>query len=109
MKDAESYQELLLRYLDGNLLPEEEAQVADLLRRDPQAREFLRAVAEQAVTAADMERIEVRQRGELDARQDWAGNRREILTGIRRPRVRLARWPWAVAAAAVVAFFASVY
>ena len=109
MKDAESYQELLLRYLEGNLLPEEETRVADLLHRDPQARAFLRDVAEQAVTAADMERVESRRRGELDARQDWAGNRHQALGGIGRPRVRLARWPWAVAAAAVVALFASVY
>jgi len=109
MKDAESYQKLLLRYLDGNILPEEEAQVTDLLRRDPQARAFLRDVAEQAVTAADMELVEARQQGELDARQDWMGNRHEALSGIGRTRVRLARWPWAVAAAAVVALFASVY
>lgn len=82
MKDAESHQELLLRYLDGNLLSEEEAQVTDLLCRDPEARAFLREVAEQAVTVADVERVEERQRRELEARQDWAGNRREALSRI---------------------------
>jgi len=109
MKDSESYQELLLRYLDGNLLPEEQAQVAELLRNDPNARAFLRDVAEQAVTIADVERVEERRDREIEARQDWAGNRRETLTRIGRPRTRLARWPWAVAAAACFALIASVY
>jgi len=109
MKDAESHHELLLRYLDGNLLPEEEARIADLLRCDPEARVFLRDVAEQAVTVADVERVEERRQGELGARQDWAGNRREALSKIRGPRTRVAKWPWAVAAAAVVALIANVY
>lgn len=109
MKNAESHQELLLRYLDGNLLPEEEAQIAELLRCNPEARAFLREVAEQAVTVADVERVEERRRRELEARQDWAGNRREALSLIGGPRTRFARWPWAVAAAAVVALIASVY
>jgi len=108
MKDTESRQELLLRYLDGNLLPEEEAQVADLLRCDPDARAFLRDVAEQAVVVADAERVEGRRRSELEARQDWAGNRREALSRMGGSRTRFARWPWAVAAAAVVALIASV-
>ncbi len=109
MKDAESHQELILRYLDGNLLPEEEARIADLLRCDPEARAFLREVAEQAVTVADMERVEERRRGELEARQDWEGNRRRVLSRLGGPRTRLTRWPWAVAAAAVVALIANVY
>jgi len=109
MKNSESRQEFLLRYLDGNLLPEEEAQVADLLRNDPEARTFLREVAEQAVTVADMERVEQSQQRELEARQDWAGNQREALSRIRGPRIRFAGWPWAVAAAACVALIASVY
>ena len=109
MKDAESRQELLLRYLDGNLLPEEEARVADLLRCDPEARAFLREVAEQAVTVADAERVKQRRRRELEARQDWAGNRPEALTRIGGLRTRFARWPWAVAAVAVIALVASVY
>jgi hypothetical protein len=108
MKDAESHQELLLRYLDGNILPEEKAQVDDLLRCDPEARAFLREVAEQAVTVADVERVEEGRQGELGARQDWAGNRREAISRIGGPRTRLARWPWAVAAAACVGLIASV-
>lgn len=109
MKNAESHHELLLRYLDGNLLPEEQVQVADLLRSDPEARAFLREVAEQAVTVADVERVEQRRKIELEARQDWAGNRREANSRIGGPRIRFAGWPWAVAAAAVITLIASVY
>jgi ferric-dicitrate binding protein FerR (iron transport regulator) len=102
MKDAESNQELILRYLDGNLLPEEQAQVADLLRSNSEARAFLREVAEQAVTVADMERVEQRRQKELEARQDWAGEKRTRLGGIRQPSKRFTRWPWAAAAAVIV-------
>ena len=109
MKDAESYQELLLRYLDGNLLPDEEAQIAELLRREPEARAFLREVAEQAVTIADTERVGERRDKEIEARQDWAGNRSEAVSKIGGLCTRFARWPWAVAAAACVALIASVY
>ena len=58
MEQTELHYELLLRYLDGNLSPVEEAEVNDLLGRDPEARAFLRQVAEQAVTIADMQRTE---------------------------------------------------
>jgi hypothetical protein len=109
MKDAESNQELLLRYLDDSLPAEEQARVADLLRCDAQARAFLREVAEQAVTVADVERVEHRRQSELGARQDWAGNRRQGLGRVKGLRMRSAGWPWAVAAAAVVALIASVY
>ena len=108
MKNAETRQELLLRYLDGNLLPEDKAKVDNLLRCDPEARAFLREVAEQAVTVADAERVEERRRSELGARRDWAGNRREALSRMGEPRTRFARWPWAVATAACVALIASV-
>jgi len=103
MKDAESHEELLLRYLDGDLPPEEEAQVVELLRYDPQARAFLRDVAEQAVTIADMERVEERRGGELEARRDWEGDRRKVLGRIGRPDDRFARWRWAAAAVIVLA------
>ena len=73
MRDSESNQELLLRYLDGNLLPEQEDHIADLLRSDPEARAFLREVAEQAVTIADVERVKEGRQGELGARHDWLG------------------------------------
>jgi anti-sigma factor RsiW len=109
MKDAESYHELLLRYLDGNLPPEEEAQVADLLRRDPEARVFLREVAEQAVTVADLERVEESRRRELGARHDGAGNRHNVLRRIEGPRNPFARWPWALAVAALIALMANLY
>jgi len=109
MKNEESQQELLLRCLDGNLLPQEQARVADLLRSDPQARAFLREVAEQAVTVADVERVEQRRQRELEARQDWASNRRQTISRIGGPRIRFTRWPWAVAAAACVALIASLF
>ncbi|HCO93844.1 MAG TPA: hypothetical protein DIU00_07835 [Phycisphaerales bacterium] len=108
MKDAESDQELILRYLDGNLSPEEQARVIELLGSNSEARAFLREVAEQAFTVADVERVKQRRRAELEARQNWAGNRRGTLSRMRRPRIRLAGWPWAVAAA-VIALIASVY
>ena len=109
MKDAKSNQELLLRYLDGNLLPEEKTKVDNLLRCDPEARAFLREVAEQAVTVADVERVKERRRSELEARQGWAGNRREALSRIGGHRTRFARWPWAIAAAAVIVLTTSLY
>ncbi|MCH8216564.1 MAG: FecR domain-containing protein [Planctomycetes bacterium] len=109
MKEAESYQKLLLRYLDGNLLPEEEAQVSALLRQKPEARAFLRDVAEHAVTVADVERVEERRRGAMQARRDWGGDRPETTGVIAGARTDSARWPWVVAAAAVVALIASVY
>jgi len=102
MKNKELYEDLILRYFDGNLPPDEKTKVADLLRSNPEARMFLREVAEHAVTVADMERVERSQQRELEARQDWVGNRREALSGIKAPRIRFARWPWAVAAAAIV-------
>ncbi|MBC8217164.1 MAG: FecR domain-containing protein [Planctomycetes bacterium] len=109
MKDAETYQELILRYLDGNLLPEDEDRVTELLRSNPDARTFLREVAEHAVTVADVERVERRRQGELGARRDWAGNRREVLGKSGIPRSRSTRWPWAVAAAASVALIAGLF
>ncbi len=103
MKDAESHEELILRYLDGNLTPQEQARVADLLRCDPEARAFLRDVAEQAVTIADMERVEERRGGALEARRDWEGDRHKVLGRIGRPDDRFARWRWAAAAVIVLA------
>ena len=49
--------ELILRHLDGRLSPEQQAEVARLLRVDASARAFLREVAEQAVMVAELERI----------------------------------------------------
>ena len=109
MKDAESHQELLLQYLDGNLPPEKEAQVADLLRRDPEARAFLREVAEQAVIVAELERVEESRERALSARRDDADSQRKGIRGIGILSNPFARWPWAVAAAALVALMANVY
>jgi len=106
MKDAESHQELLLRYLDGNLLPEEEPRVAELLREDPEARAFLRDVAEQVVTLADVERVAERREKELGARRDWAGQGSDRIAD---RRLRFAGWRSVAAAAAILAVIAAVF
>ncbi len=87
---SEEQNELLLRHLNGQLGPDEEAKVADLLRGDAGARAFLRAVAEQAVVVADVERI--RQHRPQPAR---------VAAPIFRP------WKWAVAAAAAFVLLAA--
>tara|TARA_B100001250_G_scaffold78144_1_gene64132 strand:- start:864 stop:2147 length:1284 start_codon:yes stop_codon:yes gene_type:complete len=80
---SEEQNELLLRHLNGQLGPNEEAKVADLLRGNAEARTFLRAVAEQAVVVADVER--------LDQHKPQTA---KVVTPIFRPL------KWAVAAAA---------
>ena len=69
--------------MNGQLGPDEEAKVADLLRGNAEARAFLRAVAEQAVVVADVER--------LDQHKPQTA---KVVTPVFRP------WKWAVAAAA---------
>jgi len=98
MKDTDSTQELLLKYLDGDLSPKEEAQVADLLRSNAQARAFLRDVVEQAVTVADVERTEGSHQDALEAKQHWVGSRRRRWVG----------WSWALGAAACIALMANI-
>ena len=83
MASNEDQNELLLRYLDGSLDPSDQAMVGDLLRGDAGARAFLRAVAEQAVVVADVER--------LDQHKPQTA---KVVTPAFRP------WKWAVAAAA---------
>ena len=80
---SEEQNELLLRHLNGQLGPGEEAKVADLLRGNAGARAFLRAVAEQAVVVADVERINQHKPQPV-----------KVVTPVFRP------WKWAVAAAA---------
>ena len=53
----EEQQAQLLRHLNGELSPTEAADVAQLLKEDAEARDFLRGVAEQAVVVADVERL----------------------------------------------------
>jgi len=98
MKETDSYQELLLKYLDGTLCSEEEAQVTDLLRSNAQARAFLRDVAEQAVTVADVARSEGSRQNALAAKQNWAGRRRH----------RMLAWSWVLGAAACLALVANI-
>ncbi|MFL3667351.1 MAG: FecR domain-containing protein [Verrucomicrobiota bacterium] len=80
---SEEQNELLLRHLNGQLGPDEEAKVANLLRRNAEARTFLRTVAEQAVVVADVER--------LDQHKPQTA---KVVTPVFHP------WKWAVAAVA---------
>ena len=87
---SEEQNELLLRHLNGQLGPDEEAKVADLLRGNAGARAFLRAVAEQAVVVADVERINQHKPQPV-----------KVVTPVFRP------WKWAVAAAAAFVLMAA--
>jgi hypothetical protein len=87
---SEEQNELLLRHLNGQLGPDEEAKVADLLRGNAGARAFLRAVAEQAVVVADVERINQHKPQPV-----------KVVTPVFRP------WKWAVAAAAAFVLLAA--
>jgi ferric-dicitrate binding protein FerR (iron transport regulator) len=109
MNPNKAQYELLLRYLDDRLTQAECLRIVELLRTDPAARAFLREVAEQAVMVADVERVKDQRAGELEARRDWKGQPRQVLGRITGRRTRLAKWPWAVAAAAVIALIASLY
>ncbi len=56
MSLSDLQQARLLRRLDGNLPTSECKEIDELLRNSPEAREFVRDVAEQAVAVADLER-----------------------------------------------------
>ena len=96
MSPNDSQHELLLHYLDGRVTPEERLRVAELLRSDAAARGFLRAVSEQAVMVADLERIAAGREEALHPRQAAAEQRRKIVP------VNFRAWQWRVAAAAVL-------
>ena len=99
MSDSKADHELLLRHLDGRLSAAEETQVAELLRNKPEARAFLREVAEQAVIVAEIERTEHARRGEVELRVVPPEDSR-----IR--RVRFNDWRWITAIAAAVLLLA---
>ena len=102
MNSNDSRRELLLRYLDGRVTPEERLRVAELLRSDASAREFLRTVSEQAVMVADLERIAVGRAEALHPRRAVAEQRRKIVT------VNFRAWQWRAAAAALVMVLAAL-
>ena len=102
MSPNDSQHELLLRYLDGRVTPEERHQVVELLRADAIAREFLRTVSEQAVMVADLERIAAGREEALHPRQAAAEQRRKIVP------VNFPAWAWRVAAAAAVVILATL-
>lgn len=87
--------ESLLRYLDGNSTEAERRQIAQQLCTDPDARERLREVAEQAVLMADLER-------NAAARQDATRHAHPVRSASRprqAGRFRRPVWKWGVAAA----------
>ena len=102
MNSNDSRRELLLRYLDGRVTPEERLRVAELLRSDASAREFLRTVSEQAVMVADLERIAAGRAEALHPRRAVAEQRRKIVT------VNFRAWQWRAAAAALVMVLAAL-
>lgn len=97
MIDEEQKQELVVRYLDDRLKPGERAQVSELLRTDPGAREFLRSVAEQAVTFADGERTLSAGQAELHVRRQMP-----VAQTSKVVRVNFKDWLRPLAAAAVI-------
>ncbi len=102
MNSNDSRRELLLRYLDGRVTPEERLRVAELLRSDASAREFLRTVSEQAVMVADLERIAAGRAEALHPRRAVAEQRRKIAP------VNFRAWQWRAAAAALVMVLAAL-
>lgn len=100
MSEAMENHELLLRHLDGGLSAGEQARVAELLRTDPEARAFLREIAEQAVGVAELERTEQAGRGEVGLRSFPPDDSRFV-------RGRFADWRWITAIAAAVMLLAS--
>lgn len=87
----------LLRYLDGRTTPAQRSGTEQWLRTDPEARAFLREVAEQSVMVADLERAALAHQAERSAR----------FTGTRRDRrhswgARFRPWQRALAASAML-------
>lgn len=105
---TEQDRQLILRHLDAQLGQEDESRLAELLQSDPQARAFLRNVAEQAVVVADMHRMELSGQKEANARLVRVSGQRSTDGQTKIPRSRRARWRWAMATVAVV-LIAAVY
>lgn len=103
MSATHSQHDLLLRHIDGRLTPEERLRVDDLLRSGPDARAFLREVAEQAVMVADLERLSL---GRPDEPQSSA--RRSDDQRRNAPPNRFRGWRWGLSAAAAVGLVALV-
>ena len=85
--------ELLLRFLDGRLPPDERARAIALLRSDADARACLREIAEQSVMVADIERSTAAQHPTLA--EEKSGRSPTARFGELRP------WRWVSMAAAL--------
>ena len=91
MSDASETYELLLRYLDDTLSPQEASHVETLLREQAEVRDLLREIAQQAVAIADDQRVTA----ELQRQSRTQSDHRSVS----RPAIN---WPLAVAATAIL-------
>lgn len=106
----EQKQYLLVRYLDEDLNPEELNLVSELLRTDASARDFLRSVAEQAVTIADVERTEADRILELNgARPERASDRFALVGNKKIIRLKTFKWALPLAAMLILLFGAVIF
>lgn len=103
MNLTDSERELLLRWLDGEVNGAEQERVAGLLRTSPEARTFVREVAEQSVMFADLEQTALARHQELKSL--FRSTVRKWTPEPARVRV----WQWALAAAAGVVILATTF
>lgn len=103
----QSHRELLLRFIDGLTTPEESQRIQDVLLDQPEARDFLREVAEQAVMIADLERAVIRGPGFLGEEGEGQGDSKGTLAKPRKPATR--RWRLAIASAVTILTTVGVY
>ena len=100
MNLSENQREMLVRYFDGRLTQREHALFSELLRTEPEARAYLRDVAEQSVMIADLERMTLGRQQELSPRPS-----RPYRVPIVSARWRFMRW----AASGAIALFALLF
>lgn len=96
MNDNTAKNDLLLRHLDDRTDDDERRHVHEILRTDPEARAYVREVAEHAVIVADLERIGAAARDEIHSRP------RAVLGSTHVEKAgRFRSWPWGVIAASL--------
>jgi ferric-dicitrate binding protein FerR (iron transport regulator) len=98
----DSERELLVRWLDGKTTGAEREQMAGLLKNIPEARAFVREVAEQSVMVADLERTAVARQQDREFPFIPSTAPRQMQNPV---QVRF--WQWGLAAAAAVVLLAT--